>query len=191
MKVGNALVKPKIVDGSVDKDEYWIIFNFTMKAEYDSEKHTVQVTNEKGATSHDFMLKSYEIKPESNHKPETQTAKPDMELKPKPELDSDDRLQQKNIYLEKELEKSRKEISDLQNEIKDFESKNYGLKLQIPYYEEELKSCQKNRMGKDFKYNIDKNQPFKINIACKNDFTRESNGKFSNIQSYGPSMYLL
>ena len=115
--------------------------------------------------------------------PKIQTAQPDMELKPEPELDSEDVLEQKIIVLEKELKKSRKEISFLQNEIKDFESANYGLKLQIPYYEEELKSCQRNRMAKDFKYSIDKNKPFKINIACENDFTRESNGKFSNVQS--------
>ena len=100
-----------------------------------------------------------------------------MGLKPEPKLDSEVVLEQKVIVLEKELKESRKEISFLQNEIKDFESTNYGLKLQIPYYEEKLKSCQRNRMGKDFKYSIDKNQPFKINIACENDFTRESNGK--------------
>ena len=107
----------------------------------------------------------------------------------------DDGLEQKIRYLEKELKKSKKEISDAklhikqlrsslkrsENKIKKVESQNYGLKLQIPYYEEELKSCQRNRMGKDFKYSIDKNQPFKINIACKNDFTRESNGKFSYV----------
>lgn len=185
MNVGNAVIKPKVVDGSLDNDEYWIIYNFTMKAEYVGEKHHVRVTNEKGAANHYFMLKSHIIKPESNNKlrPKTQTAQPDMELKPEPELDSEDVLEQKIIYLEKELEKSSKEISFLQNEIKDFESINYGLKLQIPYYEEELKSCQRNRMGKDLKYSIDKNHPFKINIACKNDFTRESNGKFSNVQS--------
>ena len=185
MNVGNAVIKPKVVDGSLDNDEYWIIYNFTMKAEYVGEKHHVRVTNEKGAANHYFMLQSHIIKPESNNKlrPKTQTAQPDMELKPEPELDSEDVLEQKIIYLEKELEKSSKEISFLQNEIKDFESINYGLKLQIPYYEEELKSCQRNRMGKDFKYSIDKNHPFKINIACKNDFTRESNGKFSNVQS--------
>ena len=144
--------------------------------------HYRYLANKKAAANHYFMLKSHVIKPESNNKlrPKTQTAQPDMELKP--ELDSEDVLEQKIIDLEKELKKSRKEISFLQNEIKEFESINYGLKLQIPYYEEELKSCQRNRMGKDFKYSINKNQPFKINIACENDFTRESNGKFSNVQ---------
>ena len=58
MNVGNAVIKPKIVDGSLDNDEYWIIYNFTMKAEYVGEKHHVRVTNEKGAANHHFMLKS-------------------------------------------------------------------------------------------------------------------------------------
>ena len=48
MNVGNAVIKPKIVDGSVDNDEYWIIYNFTMKSEYLGEKHHVRVTNEQG-----------------------------------------------------------------------------------------------------------------------------------------------
>ena len=165
-----------------------------MKAEYDGEKHNVQVTNEKGATSHDFMLKSDDIKPESNHKLRTQTDKPDLELKP--ELDSDDGMEQKIRYLEKELKKSKKEISDAklhikqlknslkrsENRIKKVESQNYGLKLQIPYYEQELKFCVRNRTGKNSRFNIEPNQPYTIEIACKNDFTREKNGKFSNVQ---------
>ena len=62
MNVGNAVIKPKIVDGSVDNDEYWIIYNFTMKAEYVGEKHHVRVTNEKGSANHYFMLKSRVLK---------------------------------------------------------------------------------------------------------------------------------
>ena len=61
MNVGNAVIKPKIVDGKVDSDEYWIIYNFTMKAEYVGEKHHVRVTNEKGASNHYFKLKSHVI----------------------------------------------------------------------------------------------------------------------------------
>ena len=62
MNVGNVVIKPNIVDGSVDNDEYWIIYNFTMKAEYVGEKHHVRVTNEKGSANHYFMLKSRVLK---------------------------------------------------------------------------------------------------------------------------------